>query len=279
MIDSHNTVAVVVWYHPTEQQVDYIAAYASALKRVYIVDNSDIDNGDLAKGIPNAIYIANLSNKGIAYALNVGYQRAIEDSAEWIVSFDQDSHITASLLTEYMHLCEACPIPNVGIYAPYPSYGNSLPDQNIPYQKRECVITSGALMHADTYRVTGDFRDEFFIDLVDDEYCLRVKRLGKEIVIVNCIVMEHHLGNGFVTTPLLHHQFIEHNALRHYYIVRNTLVLIREYPERKAYYRKQLRKRIKRLCLYDWHDKWHKIKMCLWALYDYRHHHMNQFNH
>ena len=87
---------------------------------------------------------------------------------------------------------------------------------------------------------------------------------------VNRIVMEHHLGNGFVEVPILHHRFIEHNALRHYYIVRNTLFILRDYPEQRAYYRKQLRKRIKRLLLYDWHDKWQKIKQCIRAYRDYK---------
>lgn len=277
-IDAQNTVVVVVWYHPTQQQADYIRSYASALRRVYIVDNSDEDNTALTEGLTNALYLPNRRNEGIATALNTGYEHALTDGAEWIISFDQDSHMSAAQLMQYLQLCEACPIPDVGIFAPYPSYGNDRP-QPQTYEQRNCVITSGALMHADTYRQTGRFRDDFFIDLVDDEYCLRVKRQGKAIVIVNRIVMEHSLGNGFVTTPILHHRFVEHNALRHYYIVRNTLVLIRDYPEQRAYYRKQLRKRIKRLCLYDWHDKWQKIKMCVLACADYRHHRMNQFKH
>lgn len=277
-INSSNTAAVVIWYRPTAQQADYIRSYVSALRQVYIVDNSDNDNGTLTEGIGNVTYIPNLANQGIATALNTGYERAIADGAEWIVSFDQDSHLSALLLTEYLRLCEACPITHVGIYAPYPSYGNDLPRPET-YEQRDCVITSGALMHADTYRQTGRFRDEFFIDLVDDEYCLRVKRQGKAIVMVNRTVMEHRLGNGFLTTPILRHRFVEHNALRHYYIVRNTLVLIKDYPEQRKYYRKQLRKRIKRLCLYDWHDKGKKIIMCLRAYTDYRHHCMNQFKH
>lgn len=277
-INSGNTAAVVIWYNPTSQQADYIRSYASALRQVYIVDNSDEDNTALTEGLANTVYIPNRRNEGIAAALNTGYERAIADGAEWIVSFDQDSHMSASQLTAYLHLCEACPITNIGIYAPYPSYGNDQPKPET-YEQRNCVITSGALMHADTYRQTGRFRDEFFIDLVDDEYCLRVIRKGKTIVMVNKIILEHRLGNGFVTTPILHHRFVEHNALRHYYIVRNTLVLIREYPEQRTYYRKQLGKRIKRLCLYDWHDKWEKIRMCLLAYTDYRHHRMNRFNH
>lgn len=275
MMNEKNTAVVVVWYEPREQHTAYIHGYAPAVRSVYIVDNSEQDNKVLAEGIANAVYLSNGGNRGIAAALNTGYERAIADGAEWIISFDQDSCISTSLLKEFLRICEACPIPGVGIFAPYPNYGNDAPNKYIVYEKRNTVITSGMLMHKDTYLQTGRFRDEFFIDLVDDDYCLRVKRQGKEIVLVHAIEMKHSLGNGFVTTPILHHRFIEHSALRHYYIVRNTLVLIRDYPEQQAYYRRQLSKRIKRLLLYDRNDKWSKIRMCIRAYADYRHRKMN----
>ena len=262
--------AVVVWYNPTEQQSAYIRHYAPAVERVYIVDNSAADNTRLAQPIANAVYLPNHTNHGIATALNTGFEQAIADGAKWILSFDQDSQIDADTLREYIRLCEACEIPNVGLFAPYPFYGNDLLNSNTVYEKRDTVITSGSLMSADTYRQVGRFRDEFFIDLVDDDYCARIKRLGKEVILVNPIVMEHRLGNGFVEVPILHHRFIEHNALRHYYIVRNTLFMQRDYPEQRAFYRKQIRKRIKRLLLYDWHDKWNKIKQCVRAYRDYK---------
>lgn len=276
MINERNTSVVVVWFHPGEQQAAFIREYASAVRRVYIVDNSESDNSALAESVANTVYLPNGGNKGIATALNAGYERAIADGAEWIVSFDQDSRMSASLLTEYLRVCDACPVKDVGVYAPYPDYGNDAPDPHVIYEKRNTVITSGMLMPKETFLLTGRFRDEFFIDLVDDDYCLRVKRQGKDIVLVHTIVMKHRLGNGFVTTPFLHHRFIEHNALRHYYIVRNTMALIRDYPEQRAYYRRQLNKRIKRLLLYDWNDKGRKIRMCIRAYTDYKHGKMSQ---
>ena len=274
IIPPEHTAAVVIWFHPTNQHVAHIQEYTSAIKQVYIVDNSEEDHSSLAAGITNGVYLPNGTNKGIASALNTGYEHAIKDGMKWIIAFDQDSRIPASLLTDFLHLCESCDIPNVGIFAPYPYYGNDLPNKNVTYEKRDLVIISGTLMSAETYLQVGRFRDDLFIDLVDEEYCLRLKRHGKEIVMVNSIVMEHSLGNGMITTPFLHHRFVEHNALRHYYIVRNTLVMMDDYPEARAHYRKQLIKRIKRLCLYDWHDKWQKIKMCMLAYSDYKQNNM-----
>lgn len=279
MIHANNTAAVVVWFMPSSQQTEHIQVFADVLKHVYVVDNSDKDFKHLIPDRKNITYIPNLDNKGIATALNIGYIQAIKSGAEWILSFDQDSHFTAQDLLKYIQLCNDCPISNVGIYAPYPKYGDSIPPINSTYTLRERVITSGALISADTYHQTGRFRDDYFIDLVDDEYCLRVKKSGYEIVMVNEIILEHHIGNGYVTVPLIHHKFIEHNALRHYYIVRNTLAVIHEYPDSKKVFRRQLRQRIKRLILYDFHDKWNKLKMCYWGYYDYKHHKMGRFSH
>lgn len=278
-ISPQNTAIVVVWYNPTAQHIEHIKKYADAVKQIYIIDNSTQDNTHLANEISNTTYIANQKNTGIATALNIGYLQAIQDNHEWIISFDQDSYLSKDVLHKYMQLCNACKIPNAEIFAPYPSYGNDLPVGNSIYEKRNCIITSGALMSAKTYLQIGRYRDDFFIDLVDDEFCLRAKRLQKEIVMIRTIILEHHLGNGFIIVPIIHHKFVEHSALRHYYIIRNTLTIIREYSEQRNYYRKQIHKRIKRLLLYDFKDKWKKIKMCLWGYYDYKHNNMNQFNH
>lgn len=277
MIQKDNTAAVVVWYQPTQQQAEYIRQYADAVRHVYIVDNSDNDNSLLSRDIANATYIANGKNLGIATALNIGYKHAIEDDAQWIVSLDQDSRMTAEMMRDYLQYCAQCDIPDVGLFAPYPDYGNGLPTDDETYEIRESVITSGTLMSASIYRQTGPFRDAFFIDLVDDEYCLRVRRQKKQIVMVKRIVIKHHIGNGYIITPLLHHRFIEHNAFRYYYIVRNTLCLIAEYPEARTHYRQQLRRQIKRILLYPQPDKWTKLKMCIRGYRDFKHKNMNQY--
>ena len=57
------------------------------------------------------------------------------------------------------------------------------------------VITSGALYNLKAYPKIDPFRDDFFIDYVDIEYCLRAKQNGYNIV-VNCNArLYHRLGN------------------------------------------------------------------------------------
>ncbi len=92
------------------------------------------------------------------------------------------------------------------------------------------VITSGALMDLDVYRSIGPFRDEFFIDYVDHEYCLRAKRNGYAIVVVRDALLYHSLGDKqersigrFRFRPTFH------SADRLYYIHRNAVRMRLEY--------------------------------------------------
>ncbi|HOH71458.1 MAG TPA: hypothetical protein PK552_05360, partial [Paludibacteraceae bacterium] len=142
------------------------------------------------------------------------------------------------------------------------------------------TMTSGNLLRAEAYRKCGRFRDDFFIDLVDDEYCCRLYRNSYTVVKTNRIIITHSLGNGFVrVSPLFQKTFIQHSALRHYYIVRNLLEVRRLYPEHKKYYSRQLRKRLKRCLLYDSDQKWTKIKYMYWGWRDYKKRIFGKINH
>ena len=80
------------------------------------------------------------------------------------------------------------------------------------------------------YEQVGPFRDDFFIDYVDTEYCLRVKNHGLKIIVACSARLLHKLGNqkkfkvgGIEVRPTFH------SAIRWYYISRNRISMIREY--------------------------------------------------
>ena len=98
--------AVIVWYKPQEMHSptasEAILTYASFFSKIYIIDNSDNDNSEIAKLIPNAIYIPNRSNLGIAAALNIGCAQALKDGFEWCMTMDQDSFFDTNEITRYI---------------------------------------------------------------------------------------------------------------------------------------------------------------------------------
>ena len=70
--------AVVVLYNPDENVKKNIKSYINSVDVVYAVDNSSQDNSENFSD-DKIVYLSNGDNMGIAYALNVGAKKAIED--------------------------------------------------------------------------------------------------------------------------------------------------------------------------------------------------------
>ena len=68
----------------------------------------------------------------------------------------------------------------------------------------------------------GGFRDDFFIDHVDDEFCLRVRRAGGRVWRLNKSLIEHRIGD-----PSRSRWALNHPPLRWFYMVRNHIWTIR----------------------------------------------------
>ena len=96
------------------------------------------------------------------------------------------------------------------------------------------VITSGSLLSLAATETIGPFREDWFIDLIDTEYCLRARSKGFKVLLTMTPLMEHTVGEPQfcrilgrrLTTP-------NHSASRHYYAARNHLLLLRQYRRRE----------------------------------------------
>lgn len=272
-ITTDNLYAVTVWYNPTAEHAAAIRSYIEHVQQLVIIDNSSSNHADYAAEYGDkAIYIANRQNTGIATALNTGCRTAISKGAQWILTMDQDSRFGEGDFQRYIDLCNAYEdFKQTGLFSPHQVYDRQ-PKDNLPvYQEQQLVMASGNIVNATAYTATGGFPDNFFIDLVDEAFCCELQRKGYAIVMVNAVLLHHRLGNGFTLNRLFGKRILDHSPLRHYYIVRNTLAIQQMYPEHKAHYRRHLRKRIKRLLLYDNHRKWGKIVMAWRGWQDFHH--------
>jgi rhamnosyltransferase len=139
-----------------------------------------------------------------------------------------------------------------------------------------CVMTSGNLLNLEIYKAIGPFLDELFIDFVDVEYCLRIKRNKYKTVVVNDALLTHELGSivkhgRFSTT--------NHSAIRRYYITRNRFYVCSKYKKDfKEYYhhqRKQFLKETVKIILWE-KDKGEKISATIKGIRDYINKNMGQ---
>src|SRR5258708_31073610 len=63
-----------------------------------------------------------------------------------------------------------------------------------PFEERTVMLQSGSLMRSHVFRVAGMPDDSFFIDYVDFEYCLRLRKHGFRIIEARNAVLAHEIG-------------------------------------------------------------------------------------
>ncbi len=93
--------------------------------------------------------------------------------------------------------------------------------------KRRTVITSGTLMSLELFKNIGGFREDYFIDSIDHEYCLRARANGYPVVMSCKTLMSHSIGRPGPRGG--HFLAFDHPPVRKYYMARNTLVTLKTY--------------------------------------------------
>lgn len=258
-----NSCVVVVTYFPDDLLKDRLSPLAAQFDTVLVIDNSCTTSvteelSTIVSGIGGTL-ITNPTNVGVATALNQGLHWAEKHGYAWMLSMDQDSIAYGNMLEVFGQVYDALPDPSrvAVIGSNYVDrYNKNLyftqPESDGPkYVEVVTVITSGCLTSVPASRTIGPFIDDFFIDHVDDEYCLRSRACGYGVVLTSKPVMEHAIGSPKkcrflwkrLTTP-------NSPAFRRYYQARNHLVVIRRYMKTEAEWVKwSIRVRVKEIIL------------------------------
>ncbi len=233
------TAACVVLYNPSVEVLENIATYADNVNHFIVVDNSEIQQYAIIEQLkhtyPALIYINNNSNLGIATALNIACDMAISHNCDWILTMDQDSKFIN--FHNYLNcLHSLSDTSNIALLAANPGrFNRDQIQNNIPdctYEEHFIVITSGNFLNLTLFNSVGRFDDNLFIDVVDYDYCAKVKLAGYKTLLFKNILLEHQLGvlhkrKNLLTRKIKYKR--EHNPQRAYYIARNYLYLARKY--------------------------------------------------
>ncbi len=232
---------VVVAYHPSGDAVENLRAMVRECGSVVVVDNGSTEEAlaPLA-GVAGATILRLGANLGIATALNRGAEWARARGFGWCVAFDQDSRPVPGMIAAMWETHRR--YPQAAIVAPTIREAHANPAGYcwvIPhswikggFRRVRCAgadldgvtmaISSGTLFELETWSKLGGFDEALFIDYVDVDYCLRVLRAGRRIVVSAGAVLDHRLGNRWRVRFLGREiRPMGHAAFRHYYIARN----------------------------------------------------------
>ncbi|MGB5118797.1 MAG: glycosyltransferase [Providencia rettgeri] len=227
-------VAVVTTFDPDFTLIERLKLLCEQnINSIILIDDSGV--GSIEQYVSELknlgiIVIKNNSNLGIAASLNVGFEKAIELKADFVLTLDDDS----GLSTAYVDILMSFLIDNsnkktvaCGVIENEPFLKVEKNSINTP--KRN-LITSGCIYPVSVISDIGFFNEDFFIDLVDFEFCTRLRRSGYSLFEIPEAKMTHTIGSSFVIVFLGIDVIIyNHNPFRLYYQIRNVYLYIYKY--------------------------------------------------
>lgn len=249
-------VSIVVTYHPDADALSAIRRLAMQTQHVIVVDNSA--TLDVASHLTQAFagdpgtftLLFNSDNLGIAAALNQGMNCAAAQSAEWVLTMDQDSQITEGMVTTLLATYDAMPEPirlRVASLAPTliprgddgtPSQGRISDTAVRTYREMPTAITSGNLVKRSAWQAIGGYDEKLFIDYVDHDFCFRLRHANHLILECEGARLRHAIGNATLIRRFGRTVSVnQHSPLRFYYIVRNGFYFWQTYRGQDAFLR------------------------------------------
>lgn len=223
-----NTSVVIITFNPDERLRRSIDFLFTCFENIIIVDNCSSINFSSYLNRNDIKIFRNQRNLGIAEALNIGADYSCVKGYKWLLMLDQDTIPIVDLLEIYKIVYLSYPqkefIGQIGVsYIPQK-------DNEIKYKIVSTLITSGTLLSLDVYKVAGSFRKDFFIDSVDFEYSLRIRKFGFVNIKSPVVALDHRIGNEkqikffFLTV-----KSTNHNLERRYYMARNHVIITKRY--------------------------------------------------
>lgn len=241
------TTVVIVTFHPDFDNLLKLCsdAYESNLVNIVIIDNNSLNDEELGRLDPKYNVVKLPSNLGIATAQNEGIKIAISNKSKYVVFFDQDSSIDKSFFA--LILSETKSIEendkNLGTIGPvfrdarYGFYYDVIKLNKAGLRKKispklmegitkvSFIISSGSLVPVKVFEDVGLMDEDFFIDYVDTEWCLRAASKGYNIYVTPKVVMDHAIGDEFV--KFIGKKIPVHSAFRRYYRIRNAIYFLK----------------------------------------------------
>jgi rhamnosyltransferase len=270
--------AVTTLYNPTDEMLHSIHLYSNDVSVVYVIDNSEIYSPEIEtklRLLKNVKYIHNGGNLGIANALNRGAEYAISDGFDFLLTMDQDSKVQPGMIQSMLNCISETGPATIGLISPIHVYAHAHPQKSDKTcEEALTVMTSGNLLNLTAYQTVGPFFNDFFIDHVDNEYCLRLHLHGFRVIKDNNALLEHSLG------AITKHCFFfktfaisNHPPVRRYYAIRNGFYLRKQYKRHFPVYFQSFLWKIFReiavILVYEC-NKYNKLSMMLKGYLDYR---------
>lgn len=278
---NNNVCATIISYNTGEDIKSTIDAIKDQVAKLLLIDNGSDEKTitilkDYETQNSNIELILNESNLGIAAALNIAARYAVANSYSWLLTLDDDSTASDSMVEALLKTASKV-YNNLGIISPKQWERDRASELSYDMEEiREVTIdmTSGNLVNCEVFKTVGFYNEDFFIDFVDHEFCLRLIQNNYKIIKANNIILWHSLGES-KTLKLFGKELTvtNHSPVRRYYITRNRLYCWNsfkaDFPSWVKEDKGRFRNETIKILLYE-DKKIKKLKMIYKGILDYK---------
>lgn len=228
-----NIGIIVIFYNPSEDCVDHYLKIAHAGFKVAIGNNGmNEDILDRLTVEKNIFLVGEGNNIGLASALNNCINFCTDElHVSSVVLFDQDSRPKVDLpvrLEKSFKFLQS--IGNPACVGPHlidkKMTGQTYLKSDEKYLRVKTIATSGTFISTEALNKVGMMMDGLFIDCIDHEWCFRASNLGFEIYVDQLNSMEHDMGENGINW-FGKYKPVYRSPIRHYYIVRNSIYILK----------------------------------------------------
>jgi rhamnosyltransferase len=237
--------------HIIERQLRALKRQSHRISEIIVVNNASTDGLPqlLAAKFPEVTVLNLKENGGVGGALSAGLDyAALKKKYDWVWLFDDDSlpadNALEMLLASLDHINgeanrlailaplwedESTQMPVSGVFWQRGRIVTAPIKLNQPITLVDLVISSGTLIRREAIESVGLPRADFFMDFVDFEYCLRLRRNGYKIGLVRDSHFDHTVGEPTGNRLARIMGWTDHAPWRRYYITRNEVYTIWQY--------------------------------------------------
>lgn len=184
--------------------------------RIIVVDNASSDGTreKLHSLFPDVILIEARQNLGATGASNLGFARALQEGAAYILRLDSDTKVAPDFLDKLVRFSESN--ANSGIVSPkiyeldhpdvvwyagageHPWHFGAVYDSSPPTGqpvKTDYIWATAMLIRAEVLEKAGGFDTDFLVYHEELDFCRRVRKLGFELWLVPEAKVWHKVGS------------------------------------------------------------------------------------
>ena len=226
--------AIVTAFNSKQSIRENLKRIEKQVQVVIIVDDSGtmpLLGADDYSDIENVIVLRNQDNLGIAAALNRGIEQAYCLGCDWVITLDDDTFVSESYINDIFRFLVTVSQFSIGQIACSRESNNPSAIHHISgFQIKRNLITSGCVFELKTFHNIGGFDENLFIDLVDFDFCARLRKSGRSLVLLNKVGMAHQVGNCRTIHWFgVEMQIYNHSPFRLYYQMRNVFFFTRKH--------------------------------------------------